>query len=586
MKGLVPTLCAGLAAVARVSALSSMFQDDEQDVFTFTYTTDVPADDNWVGIYPAGKCPVDGEPTEDATVWKYAPGPSDSVWLSPDGLEEGAWEACFLDIDYKILPYNVVEIEVTGSSSSKKRDEDENENVDTFTTEIEYSTDSPDATNWVGVWPQGSEPTDGTKTTDAIAWQYAKQTSGKVEFAADKLGPGVYTGVFLREDGYEQIGDTFEVHVPVRFYTRKPITLAAQQAGRVFALPVGGLLGNPDYNSVKFEIEDAPDWLQMGKKGLIEGYPEEAGDVTVSIIASTTDSKDTLEVTIPVVKETASEIKVMTYNLWHRGTQVNNYHAKQVAFLAESNADIISLQETDKERTEALASALGYFATVHDSHSTGIISRWKTEVIEQLSIGLGVGVDQRANNQDTEFEGATLSVWNVHLGYDPYGPYDFCRSGMDLDEVLSREAESGRTGQINETVTSMADYLEKADETPVLLMGDFNSPSQLDWTDENPHCGIGFVPWPASSAPLDADMIDSLREVYPDPKQDPHNTWSPIVKENDEPQDRIDHVYHKGKTLKATSADTLVKGEPKPEPDHEDNEWTSDHKAVVVTYSL
>lgn len=178
-------------------------------------------------------------------------------------------------------------------------------------------------------------------------------------------------------------------------------------------------------------------------------------------------------------------------------------------------------------------------------------------------------------------------------GYTPYGPYDICFDELSDEQVLENEASSGRTPQIKNILAQIGPNLDDADNVPVLFTGDFNAPSHKDWTEENKdnHCGRTFD-WPTSKEPENAGLIDSLREVYPDPVQDPHITWSPIFLKNpdydnkDEPLDRIDFVYYKGQGLKPKAADSIMRGEPKPEPDHKQNEWTSDHKAIVVTFDV
>jgi hypothetical protein len=68
-------------------------------------------------------------------------------------------------------------------------------------------------------------------------------------------------------------------------------------------------------------------------------------------------------------------------------------------------------------------------------------------------------------------------------------------------------------------------------------------------------------------------------------------TWSPIfpLSEGDtgipEPQDRIDFIYAT-KQLKVTTSRTTVVGMPQPPPNEADNEWTSDHAAVITFFEL
>ncbi|KAK2754659.1 hypothetical protein FQN54_006792 [Arachnomyces sp. PD_36] len=469
------------------------------------------------------------------------------------------------------------------------------EGKDLFT--FEYSTSSANDTNWIGIFNPGGGPGDGQLNEHSVTWDYAPEASGELFIDPSGLEPGSYDAYFLADDGYKSLADSITVEVPVEpvhFIPTTGITLRNAREGDDYEASVSGLIGDLGDTEVEFKINSAEngDWATISSDGLISGNPsaQDAGQTTkLTVQAATSDSSTELEVSIPVkAKDTplVSELSVMSYNLWHEGTQVNNYHEKQVAFLSEANVDLVSFQESSSDRTSALADALGweYF---HGSDSTGIISRYP--IAEEYPL------DDRVNSVAVRVDlgDSEINVRDVHLGYTPYGPYDFCFDGMTKEEVLEREEESGRTPQIRDTMTLMESHLNNSESIPVLLFGDFNAPSQLDWTDDtaDQHCGVGSFEWPTSKAPLDAGLVDALREVYPDPSTDPHITWSPIYKINDdydgqdEPMDRIDFVYYKG-SLTPVAADTLVRGTPKPEPDHENNEWTSDHKAVIVTFQL
>ena len=151
-----------------------------------------------------------------------------------------------------------------------------------------------------------------------------------------------------------------------------------------------------------------------------------------------------------------------------------------------------------------------------------------------------------------------IVVWTAHLAYDPYGPYDACFDGMTPAELLDREHEAGRPQQMSAILAAMADDLAAADDVPVLLTGDFNTPSHLDWVPAaqrpslrlptrrladdqagrggRPH---GRVPRRASRPGRDAghDVVTDL----PAP---------PRVDRSAEPQDRIDFVLFAGTTCR------------------------------------
>ncbi|MGW0734211.1 endonuclease/exonuclease/phosphatase family protein [Streptomyces sp. NPDC002851] len=284
----------------------------------------------------------------------------------------------------------------------------------------------------------------------------------------------------------------------------------------------------------------------------------------------------------------AGELRVLSMNLWHGGAKVNDGLTKQLAVIEKHKPDVVGFQETSGHAAKDLAAKLGWDHW-QSKGSLGIISRYPiTSKAETISGGAGAGVRIRID----EATGQEVELWTAHLGYTPYGPYDACFDQMPVDEIMKREAESGRTGQATELATKLKDKIANADKTPVLLVGDFNSPSHLDWTDANKHCGYGQVDWPATKIVADAGLKDSYRQAHPDPASDPATTWSPVYPKHDgstgdpEPQDRIDFINYAGSKLKVKDSQSFVEGDPKPVPDHADNEWPTDHAAVLTTFTV
>ena len=123
---------------------------------------------------------------------------------------------------------------------------------------------------------------------------------------------------------------------------------------------------------------------------------------------------------------------------------------------------------------------------------------------------------------------------------------------------------------------------------PVVLTGDFNSPSHLDWTAAvsavRPVEAPYPIDWPVAHALADAGFTDSYREVHPDPVADPGFTWTPGYpreRKGVEVHDRIDWVLHAGpsrpwparSSAKSAYAGTGIAVDP----------WPSDHRGVVST---
>ncbi|MEU5198152.1 HAD-IA family hydrolase [Streptomyces scabiei] len=261
-------------------------------------------------------------------------------------------------------------------------------------------------------------------------------------------------------------------------------------------------------------------------------------------------------------------LRVMTWNLWHGGTRVRDHRAKQLKVITETGADVVGLQETYGTAARELADALGWYH--HQAgDNLGIISRHPiTARFGDPDVGFygAAGVRVRTG------PGAEVDIWTVHLDYKPYGPYEAAFDGLEAAELIAHEEVR---------LAQLRDCLRRIDgSVPVVLVGDFNSPSHLDRPD---------VDWPVTLAAEAAGLRDSYREAHPDPVREPGHTWSPVHVEHEdgsgrpEPQDRIDFVLHRG--LAVLDSRTCVSGTPRPWPDVEDNDWPSDHAAVITTFA-
>ena len=460
---------------------------------------------------------------------------------------------------------------------------------------FEYSTEAADPTNWIGLYhAKYGGPKNGHYVQDSLVWSYAPENNGTVHLPTSSLQPGDYEAYFLAKGGYEWLADPITVYRkpdPVEFYTNAT-TLHNARVGDEFSAELAGLLGGGGGDvTVDWSITASRggDWLKISSDGRLSGTPKSSRHRTarVNVTATASDeSSSELTVTIPVVPSGSplvDHLNFLSYNMWFGGSKVNNYHAKQVRFIASANLDIIALQESWNGQADRLAKALGWYSYQGGS-SSSIITRYP--IVERYpQQWQGVAVRIALDGEDLQ-----VNVWGVHLSYWPYGPYDFCFDNMTVDEVLAREKSSGREGQIHETIGLMGKQLDNSDQVPVFLAGDFNAPSHLDWTKKTSdiHCGVGAVEWPTSKVPIEAGMHDAYRTVHPNPHSKPGITWSVNYLENEgrvEPLDRIDLIYHKG-PIKVYWADPVWAGNPKPQPHHEDNEWTSDHAAVLARYDL
>lgn len=277
-------------------------------------------------------------------------------------------------------------------------------------------------------------------------------------------------------------------------------------------------------------------------------------------------------------------IKAMTFNLWHGGDAAGlprdtsiKYQLKAIRM---AEADVVGLQEqtanqTDNQsRAEVLADSLGWHRHIIDG-SRAVISRFPLRPLDSA------GVSQAVLLQVEEDVEVVFAV--VHLMYTPYEPYDIA----DRKLLNATEAEaSARATRLHQVEGLMAELAAFA-VYPAIIVGDFNEPSYLDWTEQAiRERGDSLLPfavrWPATAWLAERGFEDAFRSVYPDVSAKPGYTWTSVVGlwRNPEIHDRIDLILVTKDhfDVKATS----VIGEESPLSDIVVTPWPSDHRAVVV----
>ncbi|KAJ6788971.1 hypothetical protein PWT90_02567 [Aphanocladium album] len=558
------------------------------------FSTDSPGDKNWIGVYAAsGGGPDAGVQVKAALAWDYARGGQGNVGIPTDGLAAGAYRAYLLANDgYERIAAPVSFYLQGGGGPGGSLQLQTEKPVDGQDLTFAYSTSQVSSKNWIGIYyASGGGPDNQEHVQNSLAWDWAPYASGTVNIPTSNLGPGSFKAYLLADNGFKWLAE------PIQFAVRgakgfsfviPEFTTHNARQGDAFRADVSGLtiLRDSD-NSTRFRGLDAGAWAVVSADGKITGTPpSNARDTTIRVQADNNGDTATLLVKIPVRSAGSplvEDLKVLSFNLWHGGQSIHNFHEKQIRFIVNSGVDVVGLQESDYVHANRLAAALGWYALQGDD--PGTISRYPFQVQSSPDRSGAVLINLDGDRSQIMF-------WNCHLGYNPYGPYDFCFDHMSREQVFEREKQSQRTPQIESIVAAMQRHLANADNVPVILTGDFNAPSHLDWTEatKSQHCGVGYVDWPTSRIPIDAGLQDSFRVMHPDPVREPGITWSPIDLHNsngrDEPLDRIDFIYHKGAKLSVLDSQAFVVGNPRPMPNHADNEWPSDHKAVITHYKI
>ncbi|MER5620638.1 endonuclease/exonuclease/phosphatase family protein [Streptosporangium sp. NPDC002544] len=470
---------------------------------------------------------------------------------------------------------------------------------------LTYSTPRPDPKNWIGLYTDpGNGPVAEKYVGPSLKWVYIPEGSGTATLPTDGLEPGDYVAYSLAKDGYAWLAQPVKLKIvsaePLHFVSdRAPLRNA--RALKPYAATVGGLTRG-DAEGLTFRKISGPRWVTVGSDGSISGTPRPPDALRPAAVriearngaGETASVTAAIEVRVPGAK-LVPDLKAMSWNLWHGGSQVKGAREKQLKFLLDHDVDVVGMQETSGTSAKELAEALGW-EHFQAGNDLGIVSRYPITSRGPLPAASGLaGITARIRVDDQHRQ--DVVIWNVHLGYTPYGPYDACFGKMSHERLLANEVSSGRTPQITAVLAAMQSDLRDAKRTPVLLTGDFNAPSHLDWTPATRRCGYDSVAWPASVLPEKAGLKDSYRVAHPDPVAAPGITWSPIYptftggyghdahKGEPEPQDRIDFVHYAG-DLRVLDSSALVEGTPAPIPGHSGNAWTSDHAAVLTTFRM
>ena len=289
----------------------------------------------------------------------------------------------------------------------------------------------------------------------------------------------------------------------------------------------------------------------------------------------TSDGPDPAPSRATAPPDPAQTLRVMEFNVEYGGTEVDFDAVPEV--IEASGADIVAIEE-GYANMPAIAASVGWD---HYDPRTQILSRFP----------LLAPPGEPPFTYVEVAPGRVVAVANVHLPSTSYGPFKI-RDGASADEVVATE-EHKRLRALSPALEAIEQLA--AQGVPVFLIGDFNAPSHLDWTE----AAVGVrdhvrfpVAWPVSLAVEEAGLVDSYREANPDPVADQGLTWpanrshvagyNPYA--NGAPADRIDFVYAGGPVV--TTESLLVGEEGGPGVDIAVAPWPTDHRATVSTFEV
>ena len=276
-------------------------------------------------------------------------------------------------------------------------------------------------------------------------------------------------------------------------------------------------------------------------------------------------------VCVTAAAQQPKELSVLQFNVWQEGTVIEGGFDAIADEVARLEPDYVMLSEVRNYRntrfcdriTEALAARGQKYYSFY-SDDTGVLSRHEitdSAVVFPLNNDHGTVHRLNAKIGDREF-----AIYTAHLdylndtyyevrGYDGNTWKKMDSPLTDVEEILRRNALSQRDEAVDSFLADAAK--QAATGAMVIIGGDFNEPSHLDWTeatrDSADHHGV-VIAWPCTSALAAAGFEDAYRVVYPDPVTHPGYTYPSVnparkpetvtwAPESDE-RDRIDYVLY------------------------------------------
>jgi len=317
----------------------------------------------------------------------------------------------------------------------------------------------------------------------------------------------------------------------------------------------------------------------------------------------------------------SANLKVMQFNVWSEGTSVSHGLTYIRDIIHSVNPDLVCFSEVKNYSGDWTTKIINELAALGITYYRGYVAGADVSLISKYPItSSGPAIGGATVPYVVNINGASIVVCPSHLDYTYYATYlprGYACGGSgkyagwnalspfmpktNVSEISAQNTASSRDEQIG----AFIDYMQN-EKRPILLVGDFNEPSCLDWTARQAnlydHNGVVYE-WPTTLSLKNNGFIDAYRQVYPDEVLNPGITWPAIATGvgstswaplSDE-RDRIDYIFYKGNGVIATEASIVgpkgcyVKNTITTNGNGDDlfeasaMPWPSDHKAVTAT---
>ena len=273
-------------------------------------------------------------------------------------------------------------------------------------------------------------------------------------------------------------------------------------------------------------------------------------------------------------------VRIMTLNIWGYGRGRKLPPSRVAEVIKASKADIVGLQENHKNG-KAIADLLGWHY-LKQGRSAALLTRFKIIEITEKKHGIKIRLAP----------GQEVFVFNVHFLPMPYQPYQLLNIPYGNAPFIKTEKQAvAAAGKVHgRHLKSLLKEIQAVRDQgiPIIVTGDFNEPSHLDWTESAARSGRHpiKVSYPSSVALARAGFADVYRTVHPDEMKMPGYTWTPVTKITDpkDHHDRIDFIYFRGEGVRVKRVEIV--GENSKNADVVVKAYPFDHRAVVATITI
>ena len=330
---------------------------------------------------------------------------------------------------------------------------------------------------------------------------------------------------------------------------------------------------------------------------------------------------------VSCTQEKSAELKVLQLNVWVNAARVEGGEQGLVDVIDRTDADVVLLCELQAEEngtplTRKVVDELARRGKTYYADGrrlpVGIISKYAPD---EVSAFLPTPENYRpVVKMRITVNGREVTLYSAHLdhlNYAPYLPRGYHASTWKKTDAPVTDPDSiiadSRLAWRDETIRGFLRdaRTETARGRIVIIGGDFNEPSHLDWQadtkDMRDHRGAA-VPWDVSLMLAQAGYVDVWRSRFPDAVTHPGFTWPAgndaarledlfCTPDADE-RERIDFIYYHPQPGVAPDririvgpAASVCHGKIAPEETADDIltpdcTWPSDHKGNLATFRI